>query len=697
MSRGKMSKRYREASTCRILMSAGGTGGHIFPALAVAEYMRERSIAECIFVGAYGRMEMDIVPRAGFRVIGLPIRGFQRRKWWKNWDLPFRVLWSCCRAYLMVRRLRPHLLFGTGGYVAFPVMLMRALLRVPTVVLEANAWAGWSNRLLGRWADRVCVSYPRMERFFSAKKVLRTGTPLRASLGALLDEASARRRLGLHPDRETILVMGGSLGAGTLNRSMERSWERLLEQGYQLIWQTGAAHYAPLRSSIPLRHSLILKSFLEEVDVAYGAASLVVARAGALTVAELLRVAKPTILVPAELVTEDHQRRNAEALAQAGAAYCVLDRDAERALLPLIEQIIEDSEERTRLSVQMKGYAQQQYATEAVVAEIIRSATKYMRQRDGQIRLLGSAHLAEVRPVEQDDRVSMDLRGIDLSGADLRGIDLSRTNLSGANFADSDLSGAQFEEEKAQPLDQGLEAKKLGHLGANSDLSGAQFEEEKAQPLDQGLETQKLGHLGADSDLSGAKFEEKAQPLDQGLEAKKLGHLGADSDLSGAKFEEKAQPLDQGLEAKKLGHLGADSDLSGAKFEEERAQPLDQGLETQKLGHLGANSDLSGAQFEEEKAQPLDQGLEAKKLGHLGANSDLSGAQFEEEKAQPLDQGLEAKKLGHLGANFSGSDLSGANFSGADLSGAVLIGARLPDELLSARHKQSLPKSCGHE
>ena len=424
MSRRKVRKHHREASLCRILISAGGTGGHIFPALAVAEYMKKRAIAECVFVGA-GRMEMDIVPKAGFKIIGLPIRGFQRRRLWKNWDLPLRILLSCCRAYLILRRFKPHLLFGTGGYVSVPVLLMSAFLRVPAMILEVNAWAGWANRLLGRWVDRVCVSYPNMERFFPAQKVLRTGTPLRGSLGMLPSAADARRQMGLQSDRPTILVLGGSLGAGTLNRCMEQSWRQLLAKGYQLIWQTGRAHYQRLSAQVPTTQGLVLKPFLEKMDEAYGAATLIVARAGALTIAELIQVAKPTILVPADLVTEDHQRRNAEVLAQKGACYYILDRNADAELQPLIEQLMQDAAARDHLIEHMHSLSMKQHATATIAAEIIKQATRYMKQQGKHLRL-----------------VEADLSSVNFSKANFSGADLSSANFSGADLSSANFSGA---------------------------------------------------------------------------------------------------------------------------------------------------------------------------------------------------------------------------------------------------------------
>ena len=245
----KRSRHSREASLCRVLVSAGGTGGHIFPAIAVAEYLEKYFRCELMFVGAVDRMEMKIVPSAGFRIEGLPIRGFQRGHLLANISLPIRLVRSLVRAYRILQRFRPHVLFGTGGYASLPIMYVGALCGFPTLILEPNALAGWANRYLGRYVSKVCVSYPKMEKFFPKSKLLQTGTPLRTSLNYVGTSVDARQRFGLK-DRPTLLAVGGSLGSDTLNRCMLIGWQQLLSAGYQIIWQTGSSRYKDIRNTI---------------------------------------------------------------------------------------------------------------------------------------------------------------------------------------------------------------------------------------------------------------------------------------------------------------------------------------------------------------------------------------------------------------------------------------------------------------
>ena len=474
-SRGKVREHHRGASVCRVLLSAGGTGGHIFPALAVAEYMRSRKICELLFVGATGRMEMELVPKAGFQIIGLPIRGFQRGFQLKNLALPIQLLLSCWKAYGVLSRFRPSVLFGTGGYASVPVLLVALLRRLPVLILEPNAWAGWANRFLGRYVRGVYVSYPGMERFFPKHKLRRTGIPLRNELRNLPPPEEARRLLGLQEDRPTILLMGGSLGALSLNRCMEACWEGLLAQGYQLVWQTGAAHYESIDQRLRHRPSgLVICPFIEQMDWAYGAASLIIARAGALTIAELLEVAKPTILVPAAQVSEDHQRYNAEALAREGAVRCVLDREASDKLFPVIDQLMRDSSACSALVTRMRSISGGACATEKIAQGLLISSNlsgvdlsgANLSHMDLSAVDLSASNLSASN-LSASNLSATDLSGANLSAANLSATDLSGANLSAANLSATDLSGANLSAANLSATD--LSAANLSGV----DLSGA--------------------------------------------------------------------------------------------------------------------------------------------------------------------------------------------------------------------------------
>lgn len=330
----------------RFVISGGGTGGHIFPALAIADELRRRHPnAEFLFVGASNRMEMERVPAAGYHIEGLDIMGFDRRRLWRN----FKVLWKLARSQSRARRLlrdfRPDIAIGVGGYASGPTLKTAQKMGVPTVLQEQNSYAGVTNKLLAKRAKAICVAYEGMDRFFPAETLHLTGNPVRHNiLECTLTPAEAKKALGFDPDKPLVLIVGGSLGARTVNNAIAASLPLLAENGIQALWQTGknystectekAAPYAPAVQAMP---------FISDMATAYRAADLVVSRAGASTISELQLLGKPAILVPSPNVAEDHQTKNALALTERGAAILVPDAEAVEKLPSAIISTISDN------------------------------------------------------------------------------------------------------------------------------------------------------------------------------------------------------------------------------------------------------------------------------------------------------------------------------------------------------------------
>lgn len=340
----------------RVLISGGGTGGHIFPALSIANAIeREMPGSEILFVGAENRMEMKRVPDAGYEIIGLPVAGFDRRHLWRNFSVLLK-LWKSLRiARRVVRTFQPDIAIGVGGYASGPTLKAAQRAGVPTLLQEQNSYAGVTNKLLADKARAICVAYPGMERFFPADRIVMTGNPVRkAILEPGMTQSEAKEKLGFKSDKPLVLVTGGSLGAGTLNNVMLKAIadDEVANVGFQILWQCGGAHINKCREAVGdnLPENVVLTDFVSDMAVAYCAADLVVARAGAGTISELELLGKPSILVPSPNVAEDHQRHNAEALADRGAADMVLDADAGKRLWTDIQTIVENPDTLRLLS-----------------------------------------------------------------------------------------------------------------------------------------------------------------------------------------------------------------------------------------------------------------------------------------------------------------------------------------------------------
>ena len=345
----------------KIIISGGGTGGHIFPAIAIANAIKTlRPDTEFLFVGAEGKMEMEKVPAAGYRIEGLWISGFQRKLTWSNLAFPFKVLSSLRKAKKILRSFKPDAVIGTGGFASGPMLQVAARNGVVTLVQEQNSYPGITNKILSRKVDRICVAYAGMEKYFPKEKILLTGNPVRQDILNL--EGKRERGLeffGLDPNKKTVLVIGGSLGARTINESILKYLPVFEQNNMQLIWQTGKGFFETAKKNLPVYENKGIKAFdfIQKMDYAYAAADIVVSRAGASSVSELCLVKKPSILIPSPNVAEDHQTKNAMALVTHNAAIIIKDAEAREQLGHETISLINDPERCHKLSENIAGLA----------------------------------------------------------------------------------------------------------------------------------------------------------------------------------------------------------------------------------------------------------------------------------------------------------------------------------------------------
>lgn len=369
----------------RVIISGGGTGGHIFPAISIANAIKaEHPEAEILFVGAEGRMEMQRVPDAGYEIKGLPICGFDRKNMLKNIKVMFKIMQSRRLAKKIIHDFRPMVAVGVGGYASGPTLDVAEGMSIPTLLQEQNSYAGVTNKLLARKASKICVAYEDMDRFFPADKILMTGNPVRQEL---LDETISRneavRNFDLDPERPVVLIVGGSLGARTINESVLNNLSLIAQSDVQFIWQTGKYYSNYIKEELEKRgkpEQLYVTDFLAKMGEAYAAADLVISRAGATSISELCLLRKPVVLVPSPNVSEDHQTKNALALVQKDAALYVKDDEAQRTLLPLAINTVKKPEMLESLSKQIAQMAFFDSA-EIIAEEVYKLAVIY---RDGQ-------------------------------------------------------------------------------------------------------------------------------------------------------------------------------------------------------------------------------------------------------------------------------------------------------------------------
>ena len=326
-------------SELRVIISGGGTGGHIFPAVSIANAVKAlRPDAKILFVGALGRMEMQRVPAAGYEIIGLPIQGFDRKNLLKNFKVLYKIWKSQRMAKKIIKDFRPQVAVGVGGYASGPTLNMAAAKGIPCLLQEQNSYAGVTNKLLAKKAAKICVAYEGMERFFPAEKIMMTGNPVRQQLlDTTISHEDAVRTFGFAPTKKVVLIVGGSLGARTLNESVLQHLDQIRKSDVQFIWQTGKFYSAEISERLKGQDipNLTVTDFISDMGVAYKAADLVVSRAGAGSISEFCLLGKPVILVPSPNVAEDHQTKNAMALVNKAAALYVKDAEADKILLPL--------------------------------------------------------------------------------------------------------------------------------------------------------------------------------------------------------------------------------------------------------------------------------------------------------------------------------------------------------------------------
>ena len=359
-------------SKLKVIISGGGTGGHIFPAIAIANALQTlRKDIEILFVGANGKMEMEKVPAAGYEIIGLNITGINRSLTFSNLIFPFKLLGSLLKSFSILRSFKPDAVVGVGGFASGPVLYAAQRKGIPTVIQEQNSYAGITNKKLGQKAKRICVAYDGMEKFFPRDAIRLTGNPVRQDI--LKMEGKKPRGIehfGLNEDTRTILIIGGSLGARTLNHSIVAALKELNESGLQIIWQTGKAFHSEALEKAKGLENVKVHDFIQRMDLAYCVADLVISRAGASSISELCIVGRPSILVPFPYAAEDHQTKNAQALTTHNAAIMIPDNEAQEKLVKEALQLINDTDRLEKLEANVKKLAFNN-ADEAIANEIL--------------------------------------------------------------------------------------------------------------------------------------------------------------------------------------------------------------------------------------------------------------------------------------------------------------------------------------
>ena len=360
----------------KVLMSGGGTGGHIFPAVAIAQEIQKRfPDAEFLFMGANGKMEMEKVPQAGFKIEGLNIAGFDRGNLLANINLPFKVISSLLKARKIIKEFQPDFAVGTGGFASGPALFIAARMGIPTFIQEQNSLPGKTNIFNAKKAKTVFTAYPNMEKFFHGTKTLFLGNPIRKNIITdIIDRDLAKEKLGLEKAKLTILSVGGSLGSRTLNNGWKENLNNVLEKDYQLIWQTGKLDYKNILEETKDIHSrnIQIVEFIKNMEMAYSAADVIVSRAGAIAISELAIAKKPVLLVPFPFAAEDHQTKNAQTLVEKNAAKMVKDTEMKEKFWNTLSEICENEDLRTEMAQNLEFFSKPK-ATEEIVNEIFKN------------------------------------------------------------------------------------------------------------------------------------------------------------------------------------------------------------------------------------------------------------------------------------------------------------------------------------
>ena len=368
----------------RVIISGGGTGGHIFPAVSIANAIRlQHPDAKILFVGAEGRMEMQRVPAAGYEIIGLPVAGFDRKHLLRNISVLIKLMRSQLKARRIVKAFQPDVAVGVGGYASGPTLKVAGMMGIPTLIQEQNSYAGVTNKLLAKQASKICVAYEGMERFFDKEKIILTGNPVRQGLlQHNMSREDAVRSFQLDPAKKTVLIIGGSLGARTINNCVMQGLDKIRQSGVQFIWQTGKIYISEARAAVsragelPMLHTT---DFIADMAAAYRAADLVISRAGAGSISELCLLGKPVILVPSPNVAEDHQTKNALALVNKDAALYVKDAEAGAKLLDTAIATVQQPDTLNKLSTNIAKLAFKDSAN-VIAGEVWKLAATYRKE-----------------------------------------------------------------------------------------------------------------------------------------------------------------------------------------------------------------------------------------------------------------------------------------------------------------------------
>ncbi len=360
----------------RVIISGGGTGGHIFPAISIANALKQADPkVEILFVGAEGKMEMEKVPAAGYEIVGLPVAGFQRRLTFKNVTFVFKLIDSMIKARNIVRQFQPDAVVGVGGYASGPVLRVASNRKIPTIIQEQNSFPGVTNRILSKKVSKICVAYPGMERFFPASKIILTGNPVRSNLLEAISREEAAKYFGLDPNKKVVFVTGGSLGARTINQGILAGYDHLVQEGVQVIWQTGKYYYREMKDAVPENENIKLMAFVDKMEAAFALADVVVSRAGASVISEIALLGKAALFVPSPNVSEDHQTKNAMALVKEDAAEMVADKQVSAELVNKILSLLKDEERLAQLKSNVKKFAMPD-AAKVIVDELFRLVKK---------------------------------------------------------------------------------------------------------------------------------------------------------------------------------------------------------------------------------------------------------------------------------------------------------------------------------
>jgi UDP-N-acetylglucosamine--N-acetylmuramyl-(pentapeptide) pyrophosphoryl-undecaprenol N-acetylglucosamine transferase len=366
-----------KGESLRIIIAGGGTGGHIFPAIAIANAIKKlKPTTQFLFVGAKGKMEMEKVPQAGYEIKGLDIAGFNRSSLIKNIGLPFKILKSFLQVSKIIKAFKPDAVIGVGGYSSFPVLRFAQSRSIPTFIHESNSFAGKSNIMLGKKAMQIFTASDNMEIFFPANKIVQTGNPVRQSISqSQVSKSGSLKFLGLQENVKTVLVVGGSLGAKSINEAINKNINVFAKNNLQLIWQTGKPYFETATATVKGHSGIVMKDFITQMEYAYGAADLVISRSGAMAVAELCLVKKPVIFVPYPHAAEDHQTANAKALVEKKAALIVKDVDAEKDLVNTLLKLIVDENLQSELKNNIQQLAVKN-ADEIIASQILQAINK---------------------------------------------------------------------------------------------------------------------------------------------------------------------------------------------------------------------------------------------------------------------------------------------------------------------------------